>query len=239
MKSFLYIFLIFLGSLGAIPLFSQPANDDLCNAVSLSMGASCTLGDNTGATAQSGEPLGSCFVGQNNSVWYSFVATSSLVWISTNTNMAGTTNDDTEIALYSLTGGNCAAPGNLVQIACDQDVSLNPINFLSEINAAPVTVGETYYVQVSGWSSIQGSFCIEVDDKPPHDDLCEAQELIVGAACTTLNGDNFAATQQAGEPTPSCFVAPVHSVWFSFQAPPIRESEDLDQYRSFGDKSGY
>jgi hypothetical protein len=204
-----------------------PANDNLCNATQLTVGASCSgtpNGNNTNSTAQPGEPTGVCFAGNANSVWFYFVAPSTgVVRISTDYNIG--TNDDTQIALYALPGGNCNNLSDLLPIACDQDGG-TVVTFNSIIPVAPATPGDTFYIQVSGWNGTIGSFCITVDSvvlnppPPANDLLCNATPLTVGATCSgTPNGNNTNALFQVGEPLSSC-TNNQNSVWFSFVAPP-------------------
>lgn len=219
--------LILLGA----SLFAQPANDSLCGAFPLVVDASCTLanGDNTGATAQVGEPTPACFFGEVASVWFSFVGPASgYVNITTDIDSSFVTNNDTEIALYALPGGNCAVLTDLVEIACDQDGgSVVGFGWNSIITGAPATTGQTFYIQVSGYDTpaTMGAFCIEVEEAPAppagpaNDDLCGAELLTVGAACTAPNGTNTSATSEIGEPFGSCFSGGLASVWFKFAAP--------------------
>ena len=144
-----------------------PANDDLCNAIALTLGASCT-GDaytNTSATTQTGEPSGSCFNGgAQNTVWFSFVAPASGE-VTITTDIAPADLNDSEIALYGEGAGfDCTDLSTLsAQIACDQDGgSVVGFGYMSVIEATGLTGGETYYVQVSGYSNASGDFCIEV-----------------------------------------------------------------------------
>lgn len=222
MKTYQYILSIIVLGFVCLPVFSQPVNDDLCNAFPLTVNAPCNsaIWSNTNATQQAGEPTPSCFVGQNKSVWFSFIAPlSGVVTISTDTDVTGT-NTDTEIALYSLQGGDCSQPSKLFELACHQDISLsNPPNYLSEIPNAPVNPGQTYYIQVSGWNTVSGTFCLEIT-APSNDNLCNAIGLTVGASCISPNGDNTGATQQAGEPDPACFSGQNPSIWYFFEAPP-------------------
>ena len=144
-----------------------PANDDLCNAIALTLGASCT-GDaytNTSATTQTDEPSGSCFNGgAQNTVWFSFVAPASGE-VTITTDIAPADLNDSEIALYGEGAGfDCTDLSTLsAQIACDQDGgSVVGFGYMSVIEATGLTGGETYYVQVSGYSNASGDFCIEV-----------------------------------------------------------------------------
>ena len=148
-------------------------------------------GDNTAASAEAGEPVGSLlFPAVPISVWYSFVAPAS-GFVSVSTDFAIGTNTDTEIAIYDLVGGDCTNPSTLLEIACDQDGG-NLVDFNSIITGATVTPGSTYYVSVSGWNGTEGSFCIEVSESvpPANDSLCNAVQLTMGASCGgSTNGD--------------------------------------------------
>ncbi|RMG66499.1 MAG: T9SS C-terminal target domain-containing protein [Bacteroidetes bacterium] len=203
-------------------LFAQPANDDLCDAVLLTVDAGCggvTNGDNTGSTAQTNEPVGTCFSGGVNSVWFKFEAPAGgIVDVTTNSVTTGS-NDDTEVAVYSINGACDFA--NLTEIACNQDVSFS--NYLSTISDLAVTPGDTFYVQVSGWNGTEGDFCLEINSPPAapsNDDLCDASVLAVGASCGGIpNGDNTGATAQTNEPVGTCFSGGANSVWYKFEAP--------------------
>lgn len=230
-KSILACLVMGIAILSSGEVFAQPANDTLCNAAPLVVGAACTAanGDNTGATAEVNEPAGSCFFGGNASVWYSFTGPATgYVDITTDIDSSFVTNDDTEIALYALPGGNCNVLTDLVEIDCSQDDGVAVgFGFNSIITGAPVTTGQTYYIQVSGYGTTPttGAFCIEVAEAPAppagpaNDTLCNAQLLTVGATCITPNGDNTSSTAEVGEPNASCFFGGVASVWFKFEAP--------------------
>lgn len=205
-----------------------PPNDDLCDATLLTVGSSCNgmpNGNNTNAGLEIGEPLGLCFATPNSTVWYKFVGPSS-GFVDISTDFAIGSNNDTEIALYGLPSGNCSTPTSLQEIACDQDNGIT-VNFNSIISTAPVIPGDTFYIQVSGWQGLAGSFCIEVNASPipppaqPNDTLCNAIPIVVGASCNGVPiGDNTFSTQQVYEPIGSCFGNDLASVWFSFVAPP-------------------
>ncbi|MCI4671584.1 MAG: T9SS type A sorting domain-containing protein [Bacteroidia bacterium] len=220
------LFLTFL--LFGAGLLAQPANDDLCNAVPLIVGAGCNgipNGDNTGASIQNGEPNPSCFSGAINTVWYSFVGPAS-GRVKISTNYAIGTNMDTEIAMYALNSGQCTNLSGLSLIACKQDDNMAPVFFNSTIDEAPVVPGTTYYVAVSGWGNTQGSFCVTVDEvpspvpaPPANDTLCNAIVLGVDSSCNGMsNGQNVNAFFEVGEPLGSC-TSDNNTVWFSFVAP--------------------
>lgn len=202
-----------------------PANDNLCSATALTVGAGCSgmsNGDNTNATTETNEPFGICFVTPNtNTVWFSFVAPASGI-VTVSTDYAIGSNDDTEIALYDLTGGNCADLSGLAELDCDQDGGSVGNGWRSTFTTTGLTTGTTYYVQVSGYSGTTGDFCITVDEvvPPANDSLCDAIPLTVGAGCGGVpNGDNSAASTEANEPAGSCFATPNTTIWYSFVAP--------------------
>ncbi|TAE47667.1 MAG: hypothetical protein EAZ89_17320, partial [Bacteroidetes bacterium] len=213
--------------LGTTQLFAQPANDNLCNAQLLTLGAGCSgtpNGNNTAATVQANEPIPGCFAGNVESVWFKFVGPASgLVKITTD--FAIGTNDDTQIAVYDLPGNNCANLSDLQEIACDQDGGTAVI-YNSIITVAPATPGDTFYIQVSGWNGTDGTFCIVASEVPTpnpapaaNDIICNAVGLTVGASCTgTPNGNNTNALYQVGESTAACATA-FNSVWYTFVAP--------------------
>lgn len=218
-----YLALIGMGILiNAQSLIAQtPANDSLCQTIMLTVDGGCngtTNGDNTGATAEFGEPLPECFFDGPNSVWYSFVAPAEgRVSITTMSEVLGS-NNDTEIALYELMGDDCTQMDSLVELGCSQDLGIfGP--FLSTISNAEVNPGQTYYIQVSGWGGTEGSFCIEVISPPENDSICQADTLTVGEACVGFTGNNTSAGLEDGEPIPPCFADNSPTVWYTFTGP--------------------
>ncbi|GLB54139.1 hypothetical protein NBRC110019_31800 [Neptunitalea chrysea] len=157
-----------------------PANDDLCNAIPLTVVDASTSGNVTGtdytteaSTSQTDEPLPSCFnSGLNGSVWFSFIAPSSGE-VQVTTDYTGGSSQDTEIAVYAANGVTCSDLSTLGStLGCDQDGGTNQtwnsiINFDGSTNAL-LTGGEMYYIQVDSYADdSQGSFSIEVIDLNP------------------------------------------------------------------------
>ncbi len=226
-----------------------PANDNLCDAISLTLNDPCTTATNIGATVETGEVEASCWGSSpdlDNTVWFSFEApTSGNVLISTDYD--GVTNTDTQLTLLELTGTDCTDLSALTELACDEDGG-DVVNFNSIINASGLVAGGTYYLQVDGYNGLQGDFCISIDEftcddgilngnevaidcggscepcpAPENDDICNASILTVNDACTI--GTNIGATVQADEPAGSCWgglngATIENSVWYLFQGPP-------------------
>lgn len=145
---------------------SALVNDDLCDALPLTLGAS-SAGDaytNVGATAQANEPQGSCAYGTIMSVWFSFEAP--LTGNATvTTDIAGGSLNDTEVTIYEAPT-DCADLLTLgAEIACDQDGGgTTGHNWRSIATMTGLTPGNTYYIQVDGYGSSTGTFGIEVHD---------------------------------------------------------------------------
>lgn len=142
-----------------------PANDECANAISLTMDSTFCDGTNTNATnagaTDSGVVAASCFQYGENDVWFSFTVPSGTATVDVSTDFTGGTLVDSEISLYS---GGC---GSLTEVSCDQDGGTttlsNGFSWNSIISDAPVNVGETYYVRVSGYDATsEGTFCLKV-----------------------------------------------------------------------------
>jgi hypothetical protein len=222
-----------------------PANDDLCNAAPLTVGAGCTTanGDLTGATLEAGETFGACtstFSQPTNSVWFSFVAPpSGLVIISTNhPTLATITGMD--MTLYQLADTTCALD-SLTEIACNQAETQNGTSGPEPLPtiAAELTPGATYYIQVTGdfdfgtAASVSGAFCIDVEElQPPvNDDVCSPIAVPLDSAAIEFH--NVGATSVfefalAPPFNPSDILGLTswgtdfqirRSIWFTFVAP--------------------
>jgi len=151
--------------LGSFTYTCPAANDNLCNAIALTVNATSTgtAYNNVGATAETNEPVAACFNnGIDGSVWFSFVAPASGE-VNVTTDIAGATLTDTEIAVYDATGVTCSDLSTLgTALGCDQDGGTT-INFNSFLNVAGLTPSNTYYIQVDMWGfTTNGSFGIEV-----------------------------------------------------------------------------
>ncbi|MDT8346564.1 MAG: fibronectin type III domain-containing protein, partial [Flavobacteriaceae bacterium] len=210
-----------LFALPALSFTTTPVNDDACNDIALTVGATSGGTDftNVGATAQNNEPVAACFnAGINGSVWFTFVAPASGD-VTITTDIAGATLDDTEIALYDAPSDCNDLSTFATELACDQDGG-GVVNFNSIITINTLTPGNTYYVQVDRWGTASdGEFGIEVIDNnpinpPANDDCANAINLLVDGVTTTQT------TQDATDSGQATACGTVDSdVWFSFTAP--------------------
>ncbi|WP_179349743.1 T9SS type A sorting domain-containing protein [Winogradskyella pacifica] len=143
-----------------------PENDDIANAVAIAVDEGYCDGTNTNANnisaTNSAEAMGSCFQGTEtlSDVWFTFTVPANVATVDVSTDFTGGTLLDTELAVYS------GAPGNLVEIGCSQDDGVtdlsNGFSWNSLINDLAVTAGETYYIQIDGYTTQTGTFCLDI-----------------------------------------------------------------------------
>ncbi len=139
----------------AVPTFGlggEP-NETCADAIALACNSSVTY-DNSGNAPGWDTPLGTCFVGsdQTNSVWYSFVATDTAATIS----LCNSVQTDSTVQLFS---GAC---GNLVEIGCGED-ECGDSGFLSTFGVQGLVIGDTYFIQTGSWSAAEvGSYTLEL-----------------------------------------------------------------------------
>ncbi|MEL6592305.1 MAG: hypothetical protein AAFQ68_19570, partial [Bacteroidota bacterium] len=203
-----------IASFGLPNLQAQVANDDLCNAQTLIIGASCgggTNGDNTGATQQINEPFPSCLAGGGGSiesVWFSFTGDSTGSVDIVIPFGAGSLFTPT-MAVYSFpSGAPCADLSQLQELACATSGFLPGDLTIAGFPAIEDTV---YYIQVvgAGFFGGGGDFCLELRTPlpaPANDDICSARVLMLGDTCdpASPNGTNVGATLETNEPAGSC-----------------------------------
>ena len=146
---------------------TAPDNDDLCDAIQVTLGATSTGGaySNVGATVQSDEPRGSCWSGTSalQTVWFRFEAPTSGD-VTVTTDILGGTLSNTHIAIYEA-ATDCNDLTTLGdQIHCNEDNG-NRGNRSSSLQALTgLTPGAIYYIQVAGMNSQNGTFGIEVTE---------------------------------------------------------------------------
>ncbi len=169
-----------------------PANDNLCDAIPLTVGAPSS-GDaftNVSATAEASEPVAACFnAGINGSVWFTFEAPDSGD-VTVTTDIVGGTLNDTEVAVYDAPGDCADMTTFATELACSQDIGFP--NFLSELEISGLTPGATYYVQVDQWgTATPGTFGIRVlDNNPPCPEPANLNVTGITSDSATLNWDD-------------------------------------------------
>jgi len=143
-------------------LIMPPLNDDLCSAISLTIGATCTYATytNAGATATTGVPTPGCASYSGGDVWFKVIVPSTgALKIDTQTGVIL----DSGMAIYSSSDNTCS--GTLTLIECDDDDSNN--GAMSMISLAGLTSGATLFVRVFEYANDNnGTFGICVTEPP-------------------------------------------------------------------------
>ena len=164
-----------------------PGNDLICNAIGLSVGLGCTQGTNVNATSTGSPTAATCWnpVTTSNDVWYSFVATTSRMTVSTD--FSGLTLNNTQVAVYSSSTNNCL--GTLTLLACGENGGTNVAN--NSITDITVVPGNTYFIRIDGNGANTGTFCVSAyDTYTPGSTPCEAQIVNPNSSgCSNLNGN--------------------------------------------------
>lgn len=225
--------------------FEAPANDALCDAMPVTIGADCNGIPNINnrlATAETNEPDFICAGAPTpivkNSVWYSFVAPENDVHILAVSDDPAS-DSPFQLSLFS-SNNDCSDLSDLESLACNL-LSTN-LEVGGSLIGTGLTAGETYYVQVSGrlfnpfqtlYSDI-GCLTISEITTPSNDDACNAISLEIDAPAQIFS--NLLATGEEGEiaitpPSHSFFdffgteegwaLGSVlnNSVWFNFTTP--------------------
>lgn len=138
--------------------FAQPGNDPCASATALTVDAACTSGTTLLATTEGGETFPTCDATQTQTVWYSFVATTTSHDV--NINYTSTSGCHPTSAVYT------ASCGGGTQVGCVDNSYPADIH-----NLTGLTIGNTYYIQVAyqtggscGNNASAGvNFCIDVD----------------------------------------------------------------------------
>ncbi len=194
-----------------------PANDNPCNAISLTVSPTCnyTTYTNAAATPAITVPDPSCgFYNNAGDVWFSVTvpAAGALLFDT----QAGTMTNG-EIAIYT---GTC---NGLTELACDADGSFNPQ--MGSITAGGLAPGSTIWIRVWDYGGFSpGSFGICVTPPPPppaNDNPCNAIPLPVNNTCIYSTHTNTGATNSVSVPSPGCGAFTGDDVWFTVTVPSV------------------
>jgi len=152
-----------------------------------------------------------CTVGNNENVWYYFVAQGVSAEITVN-NGPGTP----EISVIEFPGAPCNA-AQAQDVDCVTGTTLQLDNQLD--------VGSTYYIMVAFSNNMDGTFdiCIDNPVPAPNDDCLTATPLVnLDNACFSST-NNFPSTDVL---IPGCFTGSTYNVWFQF----VAQGVSLDVY---------
>lgn len=192
-------------------------NDKCSNALTLTAGAACILGDNR--TAVFDGPPAACTNRTEASLWYKWKADFSGV---AKFSSGAQFNDVVNV----FTGG-CQTPQTAV---CD---NRDEHGFTGESTYFTVQSGTEYLIRVSGdlggFGVSRGNLCAKMESapgfpvKPVNDDCANATPLNIGAACVSATNRNAAMS-----PTlPSLNERARADVWYKFTAPTLPPGEKL------------
>ncbi|MBK9402334.1 MAG: T9SS type A sorting domain-containing protein [Bacteroidetes bacterium] len=202
-------------------------NDNVCDAVPVTIGVNGPY-SNVGATLEAGEvqpPNGSC---NGNSSWCTVA--SNTVWFTFTVPMGGSgryglgfspNNWDSQVAIWSASSCGDLLTGAAVLIAANDDSLGSPFN--SYAAAHCLTPGQTYYIQVDGWSSTTNpAFGLRIDDLGPADPsfaVLPAQVCENGASITlvpAVAGGTFSGPGVTGNSfSPAAAGAGIHSITYT------------------------
>jgi PKD repeat protein len=176
-----------------------PPNDDFANATLVSAFPLTDVVDITEATAEAGEP-GVCF-GPSHTVWYSITAP---VKMAIHADLNGSSFSDAAFHIWQsfapglggLGSPICVGPGG------SQAFTAQP--------------GTTYYIQAGSIFSVGGRLALNLQEipAPPNDAFSNA--TTIAALPFTDIATVIAATEQPGEPVPTCRGSIGGSVWYAF-----------------------
>jgi hypothetical protein len=176
---------------GPLSFSTTLSNNQSSSAVEIIVDASCpgtNIYRNNGAGLSSGEynPLyqssnsgatGYWGTAANHTVWFYFSAPpSGAVRITTDISPLGSLTD-TQLSLYSTT--NPSNYSSFVYLSSNEDGGTIGQGFATVLYYCGLEPGTNYYIQVDGWESQVGSFCLEV-----HEDMAIGQP---GNTCTSYS----------------------------------------------------
>jgi len=173
----------------------ESANNNICNAQSITVGATTTCGNNAFDTAEQGEPAGNNWFGDpaQNSVWFKFTAPASgKVYLSTDY----PNSFDTQLGVYASSDNTCS--GTLTEVNSNDDGGT--LYFVtSELELTCLRPGNTYFVQLDGYSSSFGDFCLLVNDTATTTGLSASLSASASVVC---GGEPFTVTSTANGGSP-------------------------------------
>lgn len=165
-----------------------PANDNFAGAQPIAGTSGAAFGNSSAATKECGEP--SHGMGAGRSVWYRWVAPSSL-------NMTFTTDaSDYDTLLCVYTGSTLET---LKAIICNDDNSTSQNGVYSTVKF-DATAFTTYWVAVDGFALSGGNVGLLWAPTPSNDNFVDAQNIGVDFT-GNVSGNNLGAGKEPGEPT--------------------------------------
>ncbi len=170
--------------------------------------------ENTDATL-SNTPLPSCWGFSNNDVWFSFTALDEKAIINVNGSGNGPVFGGTMFAPFAaLYGGTCTG---LTELDCTNNQNFNGNTKMSFSN---LTIGETYYVRVTGFGTGSFQLCITNNGITVPGDDCDNAISIPDPSdfCSDEASEDNTNAYNSSVPLPSCWATGSGDMWYSFTA---------------------
>lgn len=211
-KIIIFFFITLLCGFEYVVVLAQPANDDPCNAITLTVGSSCTFSQytNASATASAGVPAPGCASYSGGDVWFKVtVPAGGALNFDSNTGVI----TDGGMAIYS---GTC---GSLTLIQCDDDASANGL--MPAITRTGLTVGSTIWIRFWEFgNNNNGTFniCVFTPPAGPSNQYCADAINLCGTQ--TVSGTTVNALNQPSIDPPialwPCNGVADNYVWYKF-----------------------
>src|SRR5439155_16031152 len=185
---------------------APPANDNFASATVVSSlpynPLTQSVLESTGETA-GGEPMPSCSVPVQSTVWYAFTPNQTGV---VKINTVGSTYD-TVAAVF--TGNSLNA---LTEIACNDDTA----GSLTSAVQFTANSSTTYHIQIGSVDSVPGNLSLNMvwGTTPPNDNFANA--ITTSSLPYTDNKSTIVATTETGEPTSCSGLTISRTAWYNF-----------------------
>ncbi|MBQ0768680.1 MAG: T9SS type A sorting domain-containing protein [Bizionia sp.] len=194
---------------------TPPANDECVDAIDLTVNAdlACTVVTSGTTVAATASPQPDDATGTpDNDVWFTFTATNNSHQISlTNVIAVVGTSTDMGMSVFDDAAG--------CNMTATNEVGESDPNTLM---LTGLTVGNSYYVRVYGWSSVNSAqttfdICVGTPLPPPANDECSGALPITASTDSTCDNAVSGTTQSATASASGCTGG--KDVWYSFTAP--------------------
>jgi len=197
----LVLLVLSAGPAEAVP----PGNDGFFFATPMTLGSSAFVSSTVDATEEPpNEPAPGCQTNIDKTVWYRYNALQN----GTVTVITANSTFDTVVGVYRATKMTPQIT-DLVQVGCDDD-DLPASTSTASFSAF---AGQTYFIQIGGFSNANGALNVGLGTLYPHDNLASAA---VATIPYSTPYDTGASTNQAGEAFPC---ATGNALWFKATLP--------------------
>jgi hypothetical protein len=169
-----------------------PANDNICNAITLVLDGASDCQNTTTATVESAEPatvVGTCGSAANNTVWYKYTpSVTGPVQIVMESATGTTFGSGFWFTVNTVTG--CPTPVLTNVVPCGNSFAVGAAGSKDSISVNLIA-GTEYYIQIDGVSGDYGAFCIKLKTPsiaPGTPNACYGSAASV--TINTANGNN-------------------------------------------------